>query len=324
MEQTTPVTSSFKDKLLGLLAASPFPVRQYPLGMAYLMVSRRRSSIVPLLTKSIADIPKLMRPLLPDPANATVNPDGFCGLAGAIGVVELLQGYGRGMFVMNHIGPLKWWAPRHRMVLFFENTRLEKTVRRLLRNHRFDITFDKAFNEVVEACAKPRPGGTPLTWITPRIKSLFGSAHKLGHAHSVEVWENGILVGGAFGLAIGKVFFTESQFHTARDASKVGFAVLNRHLQAWGFVLNDGKHPTRYLADCGMLPITKTQFQTLTGRFGVEAEQVGTWQIDQELLDDSWEPSKNNTYSLAELLPNGIGCEFSVDELLTTHRSPTW
>ena len=324
MEQATPLTSRFKEKLLGLLTASPFPVRQYSLGMGYLMVSRRRSSIVPLLTKSIVDIPKLMRPLLPDPANATVNPDGFCGLAGTIGVAELLQGYGRGLFVMNHIGPLKWWAPRNRMVLFFENTRLEKTIRRLLRNQRFAVTFDKAFDAVVEACAKPRPGGTPLTWITPRIKSLFGKAHKQGHAHSVEVWENGVLVGGAFGLAIGKVFFTESQFHTARDASKVGFAVLNRHLQAWGFVLNDGKHPTRFLADCGMLPITKSQFQTLTERFATETAHIGTWQIDQELLDDSWEPAKNNPYNLAELLPNGTGCEFSVEELLTTHRSPTW
>ena len=324
MEQAIPVTSSFREKLLGLLAASPFPVRQHILGIAYLMVGRRRSSILPLLAKAITDLPRLTFPLVPDPTNATANPDGFCGLTGAIDVAELLQGYSLGMFVLNHIGPLKWWAPRHRMVLFFENTRIEKTVRRLLRNQRFTVTFDKAFNEVVEGCAKPRSGGTPLTWITPRIKTLFSKAHRLGHAHSVEVWENGILVGGAFGLAIGKVFFTESQFHIARDASKVGFAVLNRHLQAWGFAFNDGKHATRYLVDCGMLPITKVQFQTLTQRLALESGRVGTWQTEPGLLDDSWEPTKANRYSASGLLPNGTDCKFSVDELLTSHRSPTW
>ena len=324
MEQAIPIASSFKEKLLGLLAASPFPVRQHILGTAYLMVGRRRSSILPMLIKSIIDLPRLKRPLVPDPANAMANPDGFCGLTGPIDVAELLQGYSRGMFVLNHIGPLKWWAPRHRMVLFFENARLEKTVRRLLRNQRFTVTFDKAFDEVVEGCAKPRPGGTPLTWITPRIKTLFGKAHKLGHAHSVEVWENGNLVGGAFGLAIGKVFFTESQFHTVRDASKVGFAVLNRHLQAWGFALNDGKHVTRYLADGGMLPITRNEFQKLTEQYSIETAKAGAWQIDQALLDDSWEPIKNNNCCASAALPNGSDCKFSVDELLTSHRSPTW
>lgn len=324
MEQTSSTSFKLKEKLLGVLAATPFPVRQYILGIAYLMVGRRRSSILPLFSKSLPDLINLKRPLVPNPVNATANPDGFCGLTGAIDVAELLQGYCRGMFVLNHIGPLKWWAPKHRMVLFFENARVEKSARRLLRNKRFTITFDKAFEAVVVACAKPRPGGTPLTWITPRITSLFSKAHKQGHAHSVEVWENGSLVGGAFGLAIGKVFFTESQFHTARDASKVGFAVLNRHLQAWGFVLNDGKHPTRYLSDCGMLPTTRSHFQALTERLASSTGSQSTWQIDQTLLDDSWEPTKSNPHSMADLLPNGTGCTLSIDALLTTHRSPTW
>ena len=239
------------------LPERPISLRQNILGAAYLLVPRRLPGLLPLTAVTLRDLPHIRRALLPDPQDALNDPDGLCGLAGRIAVPDLLIGYGRGMFVMSHIGPLKWWAPRHRMVLFFDQARIEKTTRRLLRTKRFRITFDRAFAEVMRACANPRAGATPLTWITPRVRALFERAHADGYAHSVEVWENDALVGGAYGLAVGDVFFTESQFHTVRDASKVGFAVLNRHLQSWGFALNDGKHPTRYLADCGMKPIIR-------------------------------------------------------------------
>src|SRR5262249_12859310 len=249
---------------------------------------------------------------------------GLCGLAGHIDVAELLAGYRRGMFVMNHTGPMKWWAPQNRMVLFFDRARVEKTARRLLRNRKFRITFDTAFGEVMQACATPRSGATPLTWITPRIRALFERAHQEGHAHSVEVWENDALVGGVYGLAVGRVFFTESQFHIARDASKVAFAVLNRHLQAWGFALNDGKHPTRYLADCGLTAITRAEFTALTETYCSEAGRARRWSVEPELLDDRWEAAEAHGVARAQLLPNGSQCPFSVEELLSSRRSSTW
>jgi leucyl/phenylalanyl-tRNA--protein transferase len=228
------------------------------------------------------------------------------------------------MFVMSHIGPLKWWAPQHRMALFFDQTRIEKSTRRLLKNGRFQVTFDTAFSQVIGACATPRKGGTPLTWITPRTRSLFERTHDEGHAHSVEVWQAGELVGGLFGLAVGRVFFTESQFHTVRDASKVGFAVLNRHLQAWGFALNDGKHPTRYLADCGMRPVTRGEFSRLTETFGSMPGRVGRWEIDASQLNGEWKPMEAGGVRMQDAFPGGSECRWSIEELLSSRRSNTW
>ncbi len=305
------------------VAKWPYPVRQALLGTAYCLVPRRLPGLLPLIGATVRDI-LASRTVLPDPKQALAQPDGLCGLARPRDTTDLITGYQRGMFVMSHIGPLKWWAPRHRMVLFFDQARVEKTTRRLLRNGRFRITFDRAFDDVMRACATPQPGGTPLTWITPQIQELFARAHAEGHAHSVEVWEGDALVGGAYGLAAGRVFFTESQFHKARGASKVGFAVLNRHLQAWGFVCNDGKHPTRFLMDCGMLPVTRDEFCAITETYGGQTGRIGRWQIDSALLDDKWQSAETPGVRLADVLPHGSRCAHSAEELLTTSRSPTW
>jgi leucyl/phenylalanyl-tRNA--protein transferase len=192
------------------------------------------------------------------------------------------------------------------MALFFDRARVEKTVRRLMRAQRFRFTIDEAFAEVMAACAAPRPGGTPLTWITPRIQALFQAAHAAGHAHSLEVWEGDRLVGGLYGLAVGRVFFTESQFHHVRDASKVGFSVLNRHLQAWGFAMNDGKHATRYLADCGMAPVTRDEFSAITEHFSEAPDDAGLWRLDPGLLDDRWEPTRPRASAMTMCCPAAL------------------
>ena len=303
---------------------APFAVRQAILGAAYRLVPRRLPGLLPLLAVALRDLPSIGRPLVPDPADARAAPDGLCGLAGSIGVPELLEGYRRGMFLMSHVGPLAWWSSSARTVLFFDRAKVDKTTRRLLRNARFRITFDRAFADVVAACAAPRPGQLPLTWITPRIRALFEDAHAAGHAHSVEVWQDDELVGGVYGLAVGNVFFTESQFHTARDASKVGFAVLNRHLQAWGFALNDGKHPTRYLADVGMTPVTRAEFRTLVAEWGAKPGRVGPWEVDQALLDDRWEPALADGVRMHDVLPGGSAAPFTMEQSLTTHKNPSW
>ncbi len=310
--------------ILDTLARAPYPIRQYVMGMAYLMMPRRLPGVLPLIATSLRDLPRIRQALLPSPQNALDNPDGLCGLTGDIKVDDLMFGYSRGLFVMSHLGPLKWWAPRHRMVLFFDQARIEKTVRRLLRGKRFAVTFDQAFSDVVGACASPRSGATPLTWITPRIRALFESAYRAGYAHSVEVWQEGSLVGGIYGLAVGRVFFTESQFHTARDASKVGFVVLNRHLQHWGFAFNDGKHATRYLADCGMVPVTRTEFSELTSANCAARGHDHAWRVEPDLLDDQWQPAESPGMRMEELLPGGSKCRWNAEDLLTTHRSPTW
>jgi leucyl/phenylalanyl-tRNA--protein transferase len=284
---------------------------------------RRLPGLLPLLGVTLRDL--ISPPMgLPDPKSALPYPDGLLGVARLRGPADLIAGYRRGMFAFSHIGPLKWWAPRHRMVLFFDRARVEKTVRRLLRNNKFHVTFDQAFEQVVRACAMPRPGATPLTWITPSMQALFARVHADGYAHSVEVWENGNLVGGVFGLAVGGVFFTESQFHIARDASKVGFAVLNRHLQAWGFVCNDGKHATRFLADCGMVPVTRDEFCTIMDKHGSDTARPGAWTVGSALLDDKWQPAQDAGVRMSEALPQGTQCLCSNEQLLNESRRSTW
>jgi leucyl/phenylalanyl-tRNA--protein transferase len=284
------------------LAQCPYPVRQALLGTAYLLVPKRLPGLLPLLGVTIRDL-LTGSSRIPDPRQALSHPDGLCGLARGLSVPDLVEGYRRGMYVTSHLGPLKWWAPRQRMVLFFDQARVEKTARRLLRNKRFEVTFDTAFADVLRACAMPRPGATPLTWITPTTEALFIEAFAKGHAHSFEVWENGVLVGGGFGIAVGRVFFTASQFHTARDASKVGFAVLNRHLQAWGFAMNDGQHPTRYLADCGMQAITREQFCKICESYASQPSRGGAWEVEESMLDDKWQPAETGGLRTSDVLP---------------------
>jgi leucyl/phenylalanyl-tRNA--protein transferase len=306
-----------------LLSKAPFLLRQTIAGTAYLLVPRRISGLLPLAAITLRDLPWMGMALIPEPENALDRPDGLCGLTGDIGVSQLLEGYRRGMFVMSHLGPLKWWAPRNRMVLFFDQARIEKTTRKLLRTQRFKVTIDRAFPAVMEACAAPRSGGTPLTWLTPRVQALFQKAHEQGHAHSIEVWDGGTLVGGVYGLAVGRGFFTESQFHTIRDASKVAFSVLNRHLQAWGFAFNDGKHPTRYLSDGGMKPLGRDEFSSLTEFYSAEAGLVGRWSVDDKLLDHCWEPAVAAGVTMEQVLADGLA-DYCIEDLLTTKRSCTW
>jgi leucyl/phenylalanyl-tRNA--protein transferase len=278
-------------ELADLISRVPYSLRQQILGTAYALTPNRIAGLLPVALVTVRDLPRIGQALVPDRVRA-FGPRGVCGLAGQLGVAELVEGYARGMYVFSHNGWLKWWSPPQRMILFFHEARIEKTTRRLLRSGRFRITFDEAFEAVVQGCAAPRAGATPLTWITPRLRKLFLEAHQAGHAHSVEVWAGDELVGGIFGIACGRVFFTESQFHTARDASKVGFAVLNRHLQAWGFVLNDGKDATGYLAACGFAEIPRAQFNTFMDQYAREPVRAD-WRADPALLDDQWQPSRS-------------------------------
>jgi leucyl/phenylalanyl-tRNA--protein transferase len=312
-----------RSDVLHRLARLPFAVRQTLLGLGYLLTPRRLPNLLPLTAVAARDLFCGTR-RLPE-ANWAVNrPDGLCGFAGHLSVPALLAGYGRGLYVHSHLGPLKWWASEHRMVLFFDQARVDKTVRRLLNQGRFRVTFDTAFAEVMRACAEPRPGRTPLTWITPRIQELFLRAHEAGHAHSIEVWQGEELVGGVYGLAVGRLFFTESLFHRVRDASKLGFAMLNRHLQSWGFILNDGKHPTPFLADCGMVPVTREEFSRLAELYRHSRHKNGCWHVDPALLGGDWKPAEAGGVGLQDLLPGGSACKWSAAQLMSERRSNTW
>ncbi len=230
------------------------------------------------------------RGALPDPESALGQ--GIAGICADLEPATLVEAYGRGLFPFCHVGPYKWWAPRQRMVLRFENFDMEKNLRRRLRNKHFDITFDRDFEAVMRGCAELRPGRPPLTWITPAVIDAYCALFEAGHAHSVEARDTeGRLVGGVYGVSVGGMFFTESQFNTVRDAAKAAFAVLNCHLQYWSYALNDGKNFTPHLARVGFELVPRRQFNAILAEARERPGKAGRWMIDETLDVGNWDPA---------------------------------
>jgi leucyl/phenylalanyl-tRNA--protein transferase len=179
---------------------------------------------------------------------------------GDLSADRLIQAYRHGCFPWFQEGqPILWWSPDPRTVLFPEELHISRSLGKVLRQSRYQVTFDRDFAAVIQACAAPRDYADG-TWITDSMQSAYLELHRRGYAHSVEVWEQDALVGGLYGLAIGQLFFGESMFSRADNASKVGFATLVERLKAWGFVLIDCQMPTEHLHSFGARAITRTTF----------------------------------------------------------------
>lgn len=173
---------------------------------------------------------------------------------------RLIRAYRHGCFPWYQDGqPILWWSPDPRTVLPPQEIHISRSLAKLLRQARFRVTFDQAFADVIQGCAGPR-NYTDGTWITSPMQAAYIELHERGVAHSVEVWKDDELVGGLYGLAIGRIFFGESMFSRADNASKVGFATLVRHLHDWGFVLIDCQMPTQHLQSFGARPISREKF----------------------------------------------------------------
>lgn len=193
--------------------------------------------------------------------SALRSPDGLLALGGDLSSQRLVSAYRHGCFPWYSEGqPLLWWSPDPRTVLFPDELHVPRSLRKTMRNHQFQITYDQAFAAAIKTCAEPRDnhGGT---WITPAMQAAYCELHRLGHAHSVEVWQQTELVGGLYGVAMGQLFFGESMFTRVSDASKVGFVTLVQDLQQAGFVLIDCQMPTEHLARFGARDIPRRQFQ---------------------------------------------------------------
>ena len=228
---------------------------------------------------------------LPDPDQALAHPDGLAGICTDLGVPTLMAAYAQGLFAFAHIGPQKWWAPCERMVCRPEDLHISKTARRLLRLNQFEVTFDTAFGAVIRACAEPRPGRPGLTWIRPDIIEAHEALHDAGYAHSVEVWDRaGNLVGGLYGVAVGKAFVTESMFARQADASKIGLITLSAHLQKWGFVMNDAKRDSGHLRSLGFALMPRAEFNALMAKASSEPRRPGNWAVDKSIDIFRWNP----------------------------------
>ena len=196
----------------------------------------------------------------PPLANAMREPNGLLAAGGDLSADRLVQAYRHGCFPWFSEGqPILWWSPDPRTVLFPDELHVSRSLGKVLRQQRYTVTYDRDFVAVIQACAAPRAYADG-TWITDDMQNAYIELHERGHAHSVEVWENDELVGGVYGLAMGQLFFGESMFSRADNASKVGFAALVKQLQAWGFVLIDCQMPTRHLESLGARSIPRAQF----------------------------------------------------------------
>ena len=254
------------------------------MGTAYACHPKRAFDLPFLLWLTLADLAR-GGTLIPDPANTHSRPDTFGGICRDISPDTILAAARLGFFPWCHLGPLKWWTRQERMVLFLDEQHIAKRLRRDMRKSPYRVTFDCAFDEVIKACAGPRKGRPRgLTWITPQIMQLYAALHDQGHAHSFEVWSpDGELVGGGYGLAVGRVFFTESQFSRASNTSKMGFAVLNHHLAKWGYVLNDGKDFTPTIDAMGFRAIPRVEFEALLAEHAHVGGRSGPWTVEADL-----------------------------------------
>jgi leucyl/phenylalanyl-tRNA---protein transferase len=249
------------------------------LGTAWALRPRRVGELWPLSRLWLSDLmaPKRGLPDLDVPAGA----GDFAGMVHDLAAPTLVAAYRRGLFPKGHFGPLKWTSPLMRCVLNFDEYHMPKRLRRLMRQGKYRVTFDRDFEGVIKACAGKREGRWHVTWITPRIMWAYAALYDAGYVHSFEVWnEAGALVGGGYGVAVGGVFFTESQFSHEANTSKLGFSVLNWHLAKWGFELNDGKRSTPTILDMGFGLITRADFtRCLAAGVNVEGKP-GRWEVE--------------------------------------------
>ena len=214
----------------------------------------------------------------PDPATALEDPNGLLALGGDLSPERLLAAYQRGIFPWYEEGhPILWWSPDPRMVLFPDELHISRSLRKTLQKARLRVTANQAFGEVIRQCAGKRHNARG-TWITQAMQEAYNRLHALGYAHSVEVWQDGVLAGGLYGLAIGRVYFGESMFSHVDNASKIAFAHLVKHLQAWDYELIDCQVSSEHLASLGAREISRTQFLSLLPRPLANPSPCSGWQ----------------------------------------------
>ncbi len=203
----------------------------------------------------------------PSPEYALSEPNGLLAVGGDLQPATLIGAYRQGIFPWYSEGqPILWWTPDPRAVLFPERLHISRSLRKALRQERFEVTLDRSFRGVMAGCAAPRPD-QPGTWLLPEMRDAYGALFEMGLAHSAEARLDGRLVGGIYGVAIGRVFFGESMFCRVSNASKVAFVHLVRQLEAWGYALIDCQVASSHLFTLGAEEIPRQRFLGLLDRF---------------------------------------------------------
>ena len=211
------------------------------------------------------------------------DPNGLLAAGGGLSVSRLIEAYAHGIFPWFSDGdPVLWWCPDPRMVLDVTRFHASRSLRRRLRRRDYRVTADRAFGDVLRACAEPRDG-QPGTWLIPPMIRAYERLHQAGAAHSIEVWMDDRLVGGLYGVALGRMFFGESMFSRRTDGSKIAIAHLAAQLRRWQFPMIDCQMRTSHLESLGAEDMPRRQFVTLVEGLVRETGVPGSWTLDEDL-----------------------------------------
>ena len=220
----------------------------------------------------------------PNLDRALREPNGLLAAGADLSPGRLLMAYRQGIFPWYGPGePVLWWSPDPRMVLVPDEFKVSRSLAKRLRRRDYEVRVDSAFERVMRTCAEPRDGQRG-TWIVDEMVRAYCRLHELGHAHSVETWIAGELVGGLYGVAIGRMFYGESMFSRATDASKIALAHLAAQLARWGFGLIDCQMETAHLASLGARPITRGDFQDRLRVLVNLPDLPGKWSFTDDLV----------------------------------------
>ncbi|MCS4503215.1 Leucyl/phenylalanyl-tRNA--protein transferase [wastewater metagenome] len=214
----------------------------------------------------------------PDPETfALEEPNGLLAIGGSLTPSRLIEAYAAGIFPwFSEDQPVLWWSPDPRAVIPPHAIHVGRSLRKRLRHSGLSVTLDRAFEAVIRACAAPRADEAG-TWITPAMADAYTALHRMGIAHSAEVWDDGRLVGGLYGVSLGAAFFGESMFSLVADASKIALARLAGQLDEWGFGLIDCQLPTPHLERLGAQAWPRPRFLRALRETQQRAQRHGPW-----------------------------------------------
>ncbi len=208
-------------------------------------------------------------PLFPNTCQALDEPNGLLAAGGQLTSQWLLKAYSQGIFPWFSEGePILWWSPSPRSVIYIDQLHISKSLRKVIKRKQYTVTFDNAFEDVIQACAQPRSNQPEAgTWISEDIVQAYTQLHKEGHAHSVEVWEQDTLIGGLYGLSLGQLFFGESMFSFRTNGSKIALAHLAQQLKQWHYVAIDCQVHNSHLATLGANETPREEFEGLIRQY---------------------------------------------------------
>lgn len=225
------------------------------------------------------------RTTFPHVEHALREPDGLLAVGGDLSIERLLAAYRRGIFPWYGEGqPILWWSPDPRALLYPDALHIARSLAKVIRQGRYRISFDEQFASVIAGCAAPRRG-EPGTWITPEMKAAFIRLYKLGYAHSVEVWDGEELIGGLYGVSVGRMFYGESMFSRRDNASKIALVYLIRQLARWGFGPLDCQVQSSHLGSLGAQGVRRHDFVRILDHYCAQRSLPLPWRFEPDLLE---------------------------------------